>query len=151
MEHVIYKETSQLYQGVANGELTFALGSLGTAGPLVRGGKLRFLAVAAPSRIAGFENVPTVSNRAAPRTSQPSAGTPWPCAPAPAAVVEKIRTDVRQALTGQDVKESSQPSATSPSTPRPPNSRPSWLPRASALAMSSRRPVWLWTDPSSNR
>jgi tripartite-type tricarboxylate transporter receptor subunit TctC len=83
MEHVIYKETSQLYQGVANGELTFALGSLGTAGPLVRGGKLRFLAVAAPSRIAGFENVPTVSNRAAPRISQPSAGTPWPCAPAP--------------------------------------------------------------------
>ncbi|MDN5540191.1 tripartite tricarboxylate transporter substrate binding protein, partial [Comamonas sp.] len=106
MEHVIYKETSQLYQGVANGELTFALGSLGTAGPLVRGGKLRFLAVAAPSRIAGFENVPTVSESGGPKDFAAIGWNALAVRPGtPAAVVEKIRTDVRQALTGQDVKE----------------------------------------------
>ena len=106
MEHVIYKETSQLYQGVANGELTFALGSLGTAGPLVRGGKLRFLAVAAPKRTVGFENVPTVSESGGPKNYAVIGWNALAVRPGtPAAVVEKIRTDVRQALTGNDVKE----------------------------------------------
>lgn len=106
MEHVIYKETSQLYQGVANGELTFALGSLGTAGPLVRGGKLRFLAVAAPSRITGFENVPTVSESGGPKDFAAIGWNALAVRPGtPEAVVEKIRADVRQALTGQDVKD----------------------------------------------
>ncbi len=106
MEHVIYKETSQLYQGVANGELTFALGSLGTAGPLVRGGKLRFLAVAAPKRTVGFENVPTVSESGGPKNYAVIGWNALAVRPGtPATVVEKIRTDVRQALTGNDVKE----------------------------------------------
>lgn len=104
MEHVIYKETSQLYQGVATGQLSFALGSLGTAGPLVRGGKLRFLAVAAPQRIAGFEGVPTVAESGGP------AGyvvTGWNALAVrqgtPAAIQDKIRTGVGLALTGRDV------------------------------------------------
>lgn len=106
MEHVIYKETSQLYQGVANGELSFALGSLGTAGPLVRGGKLRFLAVAAPKRLEGYENVPTVSESGGPAGYAVIGWNALAVRPGtPAAVQEKIRNDVRQALTGQDVKE----------------------------------------------
>ncbi|GGH54277.1 MFS transporter [Comamonas phosphati] len=106
MEHVIYKETSQLYQGVATGQLSFALGSLGTAGPLVRGGKLRFLAVAAPKRIEGYENVPTVSESGGPAGYAVTGWNALAVRPGtPAAVQEKIRNDVRQALTGQDVKE----------------------------------------------
>ena len=106
MEHVIYKETSQLYQGVANGELTFALGSLGTAGPLVRGGKLRFLAVAGPKRIAGFENVPTVSESGGPKDYAVIGWNALAVRPGtPAAVIEKIQADTRLALTGQDVKD----------------------------------------------
>ena len=54
MAHVIYKETTQLYTSVATGELAFALGSSATAGPLQRANKLRFLAVAAPKRVAAF-------------------------------------------------------------------------------------------------
>ena len=64
MEHVIYKETSQLYTSVATGELAFALGSSATAGPLQRANKLRFLAVAAPKRTAAFPDVPTVAESA---------------------------------------------------------------------------------------
>ena len=48
MQHVIYKETSQLYTSVATGDLNFALGSNATAGALHRAGRIRFLAVAAP-------------------------------------------------------------------------------------------------------
>jgi tripartite-type tricarboxylate transporter receptor subunit TctC len=106
MEHVIYKETSQLYQGVATGQLSFALGSLGTAGPLVHGGKLRFLAVAAPKRLEGYESVPTVSESGGPAGYAVTGWNALAVRPGtPAAVQEKIRNDVRQALTGQDVKE----------------------------------------------
>lgn len=106
MEHVIYKETSQLYQGVATGQLSFALGSLGTAGPLMRGGKLRFLAVAAPQRIAGFENVPTVSESGGPAGYAVTGWNALAVRPGtPVAVQDKIRADVRLALTGKDVDE----------------------------------------------
>ena len=54
MAHVIYKETSQLYTGVATGELSFALGTFGTSRALQRAGKLRYLAVAAPQRHAAL-------------------------------------------------------------------------------------------------
>ena len=39
MGHVVYKETSQLYTGVANGDIAWALGSYGTSGSLQRGGQ----------------------------------------------------------------------------------------------------------------
>lgn len=41
MQHVIDKETSQLYA---------AVGTLATAGPLLRAGKVRFVAVTDPKR-----------------------------------------------------------------------------------------------------
>jgi len=67
MEHVLYKETTQLYTSVSTGELAFALGSAATAGPLQRAGKLRFLAVAAPQRNAAFPDVPTVGESGGPK------------------------------------------------------------------------------------
>ena len=106
MEHVIYKETSQLYQGVANGELDFALGSSGTAGPMVRAGKLRLLAIAAPERLPGYENVPTVAESGGPANYFVMGWNAFAVRPGtPAEVQRKLRTDVQAALSGPDVKE----------------------------------------------
>ena len=106
MVHVIYKETTQLYSGVANGELSFALGTSATAGPLQRAGKLRFLAVAAPKRLANFPDVPTVSESGGPAGYEV---TGWNAIAAPKgvspAVAEKIKRDVEKALNEPDVKE----------------------------------------------
>jgi tripartite-type tricarboxylate transporter receptor subunit TctC len=66
MNHVPYKEVSQLYQSVANGELDWAIGSAASAGPLLQAGKVRFLAAAAPKRIAGYEKVPTAGESGGP-------------------------------------------------------------------------------------
>lgn len=107
MQHVIYKETTQLYTGVANGELDFAIGTNATAGPLYRAGKLKYLAVAAPKRLSGaFKDVPTVAESGGPKDFEV---TGWTAIAAPKglpkAVQDKIRNDIVQALSEPDVKE----------------------------------------------
>ena len=57
MEHVVFKETSQLYTSVSTGDIQFALGSAATAGPLYRAGKLPFPEGAIIARLA-WDHVP---------------------------------------------------------------------------------------------
>ena len=106
MQHVIYKETSMLYAGVANGELDFALGSLGTAGALQRSGKIRFIGVTAPQRHGAFPDVPTVAESGGPAGYEV---TGWTAIAAPkglpTAVADRIQADIQAALAEPDVKE----------------------------------------------
>ena len=106
MEHVVFKETTQLYTSVATGEIDFALGSAATAGPLHRAGRLRLLALAAPQRSAEFPDVPTVAESGGP---QGFAVTGWNAIAVPpglpTAVAEQIRKDIEQALAGPGVAE----------------------------------------------
>lgn len=105
MEHVIYKETSQLYTSVATGELAFALGSSGTAGPLARSGRVRFLAVLAPHRLKGYEDVPTVAESGGPADALVTGWNAFAVPKGtPADVVEKIRRDTTKALAEPDVQ-----------------------------------------------
>lgn len=106
MEHVVYKETTQLYSGVANGDLAFALGSSATAGPLYRAGKLKLLAVAGPKRTAGFEAVPTVAESGGPAGFEVSGWNALATVRGlPSAVTDKIKRDVEEALAAPDVRE----------------------------------------------
>jgi tripartite-type tricarboxylate transporter receptor subunit TctC len=106
MQHVIYKETSQLYTAVATGELSFALGTSGTAGSLYRAGRLKFLAIAAPNRLPGFKDVPTVAEAGGPKDFEV---TGWTVIAAPKglpkAVTDKINADITKALAEPDVRE----------------------------------------------
>ncbi|MEJ1170933.1 Bug family tripartite tricarboxylate transporter substrate binding protein [Variovorax sp. CCNWLW235] len=106
MEHVIYKETTQLYTSVATGELAFALGSSATAGPLQRANKLRFLAAAAPARVAAFPDVPTVAESGGPKGFEVIG---WNAIAVPkglpVAVTEKIKRDIEKGLAEPDVQE----------------------------------------------
>jgi tripartite-type tricarboxylate transporter receptor subunit TctC len=106
MQHVIYKETSMLYTGVASGELDFALGSMATAGPLQRSGKLKFIAVAAPKRHSAFPDVPTVAESGGPAGYEV---TGWTTLAAPKGlpkpVADKIQKDIEAALAEPDIKD----------------------------------------------
>ncbi len=106
MQHVVYKETTMLYSGVANGELSFALGTNATAGATYRAGKLRYLAVAAPKRVAGFTDVPTVRESGGPAGFEVSG---WTIIAAPrglpAKVTDKIQRDIEKALAEPDMRE----------------------------------------------
>ena len=104
MEHIIFKETTQLYTSVSTGDINFALGSAATAGPLYRAGKLRLLAFAAPKRSADFPDVPTVAESGGPKDFAVTGWNAIAVPPGlPADVAEKIRRDIEQALTGTDV------------------------------------------------
>lgn len=107
MEHVLFKETTQLYVAVANGELPFTLGTAGTAGPLYRAGKVRFVAVAAPYRLSAYPNVPTVAEAGGPAAPYEVSGWNAIAGPKglPPAVAEKVRADIAEALSTPDVKE----------------------------------------------
>ncbi|SFV03318.1 Tripartite-type tricarboxylate transporter, receptor component TctC [Polaromonas sp. YR568] len=105
MTHVPYKEMSQLYVAVGNQEVDWAFGSAASAGAMQRAGRTRYLAVAAPKRVAGFPDVPTVAESGGPAGFELSAWTAL-LAPkgTPKAVVEKIQKDVASVLSEQDVK-----------------------------------------------
>ena len=106
MLHVPYKETSQLYTSVATGEVTWAYGSIATAGGLMRSNKLRFLAVADRTRSAALPDVPTLEEAGGPKGVD---ALTWVAlmAPAgtPAAVVNEINAAVNEALSQSDMKE----------------------------------------------
>lgn len=105
MLHAPYKDTAQLYSAVANGEVTWALGSFATAGPLIQAGKLRVLAVADSTRSVALPNVPTLAEAGGPSGIDAST---WVAllAPAgtPAATVSTIGKAVREVLGEPDVK-----------------------------------------------
>jgi tripartite-type tricarboxylate transporter receptor subunit TctC len=106
MQHVIYKETTQLYTGVATGEMAFALGTSATAGPLYRAGKIKFLAIAAPQRLPAYTDVPTVAEAGGPQDFEIGGWTAI-AAPKglPKAVTDKITQDIARALAEPDVRE----------------------------------------------
>jgi len=106
MLHIAYKETSMLYAAVANGELDFALGSLATAGPLQRSGRIKFIAVTAPKRHPAFPDVPTVAESGGPAGYEM---TGWTAIAAPKGlpkdVADKIQKDIDAALAEPDMKD----------------------------------------------
>ena len=106
MQHVIYKETSQLYSGVATGVLACARRTSATARRLYRAGKLKFVAIAAPKRLPAYKDVPTVAEAGGPKDFEVSGWTAM-AAPKglPKAVADKINADIAKALAEPDVRE----------------------------------------------
>jgi tripartite-type tricarboxylate transporter receptor subunit TctC len=104
MLHVPFKETSALYQSVANGEVTWALGSLGSAGALIQAGRLRVLAVADTQRSAAMPDVPTLADAGGPPVSVPTWVALFAPAGTPPLVVNRIRESVHAALDTPDLR-----------------------------------------------
>ena len=67
MLHVPYKEISQLYVAVSTGEVDWAMGSIASAGALLKAGKVRFIAIADGARSANLPNVPTLEESGGPK------------------------------------------------------------------------------------
>ena len=106
MTHVPYREVSQLFTSVANGDPTWSFASLPSSQGIYKSGKIRYLAVAAPQRIPQMPDVPTVAEAGGPAelnvNSFVSLLSPKGLDPA---VREKIHSDVVAVLQDPPVQE----------------------------------------------
>ncbi len=106
MLHVPFKETSQMVAAVGNGDVTWTLTTLATAGSLVRAGKVKFLAVAAKSRLPAQPEIPTVPEAGGPADYEVNGWVAFlsPAA-APREAVEAINAAVSKTMAEPDLRE----------------------------------------------
>lgn len=106
MLHVPYKEMPQLFAAVATGEVQWSLGSLASAGPMEKGGKVRFIGVGAPQASPYYPSAPGMTGSAQAKDFVANAwfglfapkGTPK-------ALREKIAADVSDTLDTPELTE----------------------------------------------
>jgi tripartite-type tricarboxylate transporter receptor subunit TctC len=106
MVHIPYKEAAQMYIAVANGDVDFALGSVGSMLPLTKAGKLKLLAIAAKSRDPEHPDIPTVAEAGGPAGYEVDT---WVSLVAPQGtppeLARRISADIAAALGDREVKE----------------------------------------------
>lgn len=98
MNHVPFKGVADLIVAIAGGHVDIGMIGLAPAIPMVKSGKLRALALAAPKRSALFPDTPTFAESGFP-TFEPS-GWFGLVAPAgtPRAVIDKVAADVAKGI-----------------------------------------------------
>jgi len=105
MQHVPYREVSQLFTSVGGGDVDWSFGSIPSSQGAYKAGKLRYLAVAAAKRLSQMPEVPTVAEAGGPAGLEVNSFVVL-VAPRglPAAVRARINADVQQALAEPDIK-----------------------------------------------
>ncbi|MFO1398432.1 MAG: tripartite tricarboxylate transporter substrate binding protein [Burkholderiales bacterium] len=103
MIHVPYKDQSQMYVAVANGDVGWAFSTLGSALPLVQAGKLKLVAIAAKKRARGQPDVPTLVEAGGPDIVVDSWLAVMAPRGTPPAVVQKINADVNRVLADPEI------------------------------------------------
>jgi tripartite-type tricarboxylate transporter receptor subunit TctC len=106
MTHVPFKELPQLYTAVANGEVDWAFGTAATVQNLYQAKRVKLLALAAPSRLALYPDVPTVAQAGGPGDFELKT---WVAAFAPKGtppeVVQRLNGAITAALAAPAVRE----------------------------------------------
>ncbi len=105
MQHVPFREVSQLFMSVGAGDVNWSFASLPSSQGAYKSGKLRYIAVAASKRIPQLPDVPTVAEAGGPAGLEVNSFVVL-LAPRgmPAAVRDRINADVQKALAGPDVR-----------------------------------------------
>ena len=105
MVHVPYKGATQAAVGVAANEVQAAFQGIATVSSLVKGGKLRLLAVTTPKRMAQFADVPTVSESGLPGFEFNSFFALLAPAGTPKAITQLLQSEITKALSDAEVKD----------------------------------------------
>ena len=94
MQHVPYKSAAAGITDVAGGQVQMMFVPAPTALPLIKGGRVRPLAVSSPQRYAGLPDVPTVSEEGLPDFSIVGWNGLHAPAKTPPAIIEKLSREV---------------------------------------------------------
>jgi len=120
MVHVPYKEAAQIYISVANGDVDWALGSIGSTLPLTKAGKLKLLAIAAKARDPDHPDIPTVAQAGGPAGYEVDT---WVSLVAPAGtppdLVRRLSGDIATAVADPEVRERYKGIGVDPATATP--------------------------------
>jgi tripartite-type tricarboxylate transporter receptor subunit TctC len=105
MQHVPYREVSQLYTSVGAGDVSWSFGSIPSSQGVYKAGKIRYIAVAAPKRVPQLPDVPTVAEAGGPAGLDVNSFVVL-VAPKglPAPIAARISADVAKAVAEPDVK-----------------------------------------------
>ncbi len=105
MQHVPFKEVSQLYANVGSGEVSWAYASIPSSQGIYKAGKLRYIAVAAAKRVPQMPDVPTMAEAGGPAglevNSFVSLLTPKG---APTSIKAKINADVAKVIADPEIR-----------------------------------------------
>ena len=105
LTHVPYRGATQAALDVASGQVTAAFQGLSTVTSLVRGAKLRLLAVTTRARLPQFPDVPTMSESGLPGFEFNSWFALMAPARTPKPVIARLNEEVQKALADPDVRE----------------------------------------------
>ena len=105
LTHVPYKGATQAALDVATGQVTVGFQGLSTVTSLVRGGKLRLLAVTTRNRLPAFPDVPTMSESGLPGFEFNSWFALMAPARTPKPIVARLNEEVLKALADPEVRE----------------------------------------------
>src|SRR5437879_40648 len=105
LTHVPYRGATQAALDVASGQVTVAFQGLSTVASLVRGGKLRLLAVTTRNRLPQFPDVPTISESGLPGFEFNSWFALMAPARTPKPIIARLNEEVLKALADPDVRE----------------------------------------------
>jgi len=99
MTAVHFKQGAPMFTSIVNGDVSFIVSTLGSALPLIKGGKLRFVAAAAPRRLDLEPEVPSAREAGGPPDYEVSTWTGI-VAPhgTPPEIVARISADIGTAL-----------------------------------------------------
>jgi tripartite-type tricarboxylate transporter receptor subunit TctC len=106
MIHVPYRDQSQMYVGIANGDVGWAFSTLGSALPLIQAGKLKIIAIGAKERLKSLPDVPTVGEAGGPAGLEVDSwlGLMAPRG-TPPEIVRRINAEVNRQLADAEVVE----------------------------------------------
>ena len=106
MVHVPFKDGAQIYISVANGDVDWALGSVGSVLPLLKAGKLKLIAFAQKTRLPDYPDIPTVAEAGGPEGYEVDT---WVSLVAPrgtpAELARRISSDIAAALADATIRE----------------------------------------------
>jgi tripartite-type tricarboxylate transporter receptor subunit TctC len=104
MQHIAYKGSPQALQDVASGNVPFLFDQLTAGLPLVKAGKLKFLAVTTKTRSPLAPEVPTTAEAGFPGLDLVSWQALYAPKGTPKAVVERLNTEAVKALKSPELK-----------------------------------------------
>jgi tripartite-type tricarboxylate transporter receptor subunit TctC len=104
MTEVPYKGSSAAHPDLIANRISFMIDPLAAAGPHIKAGFLRALAVTTPQRNPSFPDIPTAIEAGAAGYDFSSWGGVFAPAGTPRAIVQKLNTEISAALNGADLR-----------------------------------------------